>query len=112
MGRDHIACVGIDADGCLFVRPVSSVFPHIYRAAADVRWDEALGILVTNAPREMSYLNWFRQILKAVNDEYGTRLILTDGTEWHGILDDLRFEILADRQWREANLGRVSTPRM
>jgi hypothetical protein len=74
MVEDEIIEVGIDQDGKLYVRPTSQRFPYIYRAAMEVGWDPVRGALFSPKPQEWSHLDWFRQILAAIADEYGVCL--------------------------------------
>ncbi len=111
MIEERIVCVGIGEDGRLFVQPDEATFPYIYRTASDVRWDDVRGVLTTNAPRDMSYPNWFRQIWGAAADEYGVDLRLTDETEWVGVPPDVAAEIRQDRARQEAELSRIAARR-
>lgn len=108
MKQDHIVEVGIDQDARLFVRPEQGAYEYIYRTAAEVRWNASTGVLHTLAPRDMSYLNWFRQIWLAVAGEYGVDLAITDRTRWSAIPDDLRLEIESDQPWRESQPSRMA----
>lgn len=93
-----IAAVSIDDAGQLSVLPQlgpSENYAFIYRAAMGVKWDPALHSLVAPTPKEWSYLDWFKQIIAAVDDEYGQHLVLSYDTLWHNVPDDLRTEIEA-----------------
>ena len=74
MAQDDIAEVGIDVVGRLYVRPISTFFDYIYRAAMEVSWDAATRRLLSPKPREWTYLDWFKQTVAAAADEYGTVL--------------------------------------
>lgn len=111
MVEEHIVSVGIDSSGRLFVRPEKRTFEHIYRMAMDVRWDGTQGVLITNAPRDMSYPNWFRQIWSAVISEYGVDLRLAEETRWIDMPDDLVQTIQQDRPWQEQELVRQAEGR-
>jgi hypothetical protein len=97
MTIDEIVEVRIDEGGRLLVRPQVGTFPHIYRAAMEVRWDSDNRALFSPKPREWSYLRWFQQIVAAAADEYGVRLIITPRTTWSDVPDALRAEIEAER---------------
>ncbi|WP_162806807.1 hypothetical protein [Sphingosinicella terrae] len=95
MNTDTIAEVGIDEEGRLYVRPSTHAFQQIWRAAMEVNWDESERRLFGPRPREWSYVDWFRQIVAAPADEYGTRLSLTPETAWTNVPASLRAEIEA-----------------
>jgi hypothetical protein len=97
MVEDEIAEVGIDQDGKLCVRPTNQSFPYIYRAAMEVGWDPVRGVLFGTKPREWSHLDWFRQILAAVADEYGVRLRVGAATAWSNVPELLRMQIETDQ---------------
>lgn len=93
MVEDMIAEIGIDDEERLYVRPTSTSFPHIYRAAMEVGWDDKTGRLFSPKPRKWTYVDWFSQIIAAASDEYGTRLNVVAGTVFVNIPDTLRTEI-------------------
>jgi hypothetical protein len=93
MTEDAIAEVGIDEEHRLFVRPSSMAFPHIWRAAMEVYWDEEQKRLFSPKPREWTYEKWFNQIIWAAANEYGAWLRLTPETAWSGISDELRAQL-------------------
>jgi hypothetical protein len=82
MTEDEIIEVGIDTSGSLYVCPRTQTFPHIYRAAMGVRWDEDHRRLFCPKPVEWSYAMWFAQILAASASEYRVRLVLSPMTAW------------------------------
>ena len=86
---------GIDEEGRLYVRPSRSSFEHIYRAAMEVNWDSPKRRLFGPKPREWSYVDWFKQIVAAPADEYGTTLSLTGDTIWSNVPFALQIEIEA-----------------
>jgi len=92
-----IAEVGIDDERRVFVRPVEGNFEQIYRAAMEVYWDRVTGRLSHPTRRNWSPLQWYRQIIAAMADEYGVHLQLTEKTVWSNVPSDLRAEIEADR---------------
>lgn len=95
MTQDTIAEVGIDEEGRLYVRPLTSSFEHIWRAAMDVNWDASKRRLFGARPREKTYVDWFRQIVAAPADEYGTVLNLTTDTAWSNVPTSIRLKIEA-----------------
>jgi hypothetical protein len=97
MLEDEIVEVGIGQDGGLYVRPTNQSFPYVYRAAMEVGWDPVRGALFSPKPRESSYLDWFRQILAAVADEYRVCLKLCAATAWSNVPEALRKQIETDQ---------------
>jgi hypothetical protein len=97
MTEHEITEVGIDHDGRLYVRPAGQSFPYIYRAAKEVGWDPARGVLFTPKPREWSYRDWFRQIVAAISDEYRVRLRVSPAAVWSNVPDELRKQIETDQ---------------
>jgi hypothetical protein len=97
MTVDEIVEVRIDDGGRLLVRPQVGTFPHIYRAAMEVRWDPDNRTLFSPKPREWSYLRWFQQIVAAAAGEYGVHLVITRDTTWTNVPDALRVEMETQR---------------
>ena len=93
MNQDSIAEVGIDEDGQLYVRPSVTSFEYIYRTATEVNWDASKRRLSGPKPREWTYVDWFKQIVMAAADEYGTALKLTSDTEWSNVPAPLQAQI-------------------
>src|SRR5689334_3938862 len=65
--------VSIADDGRLLIRPAEfdRTFEMIWRAAAEVRWEETLRCFVCPKPREWSYRDWYMHAGAALNDELG-----------------------------------------
>jgi hypothetical protein len=93
MREDSIAVVGIDEQERLYVQPSSMSFDHIYRAAMEVNWDASQRRLFSPRPRQWTHLQWFKQIVAAAAEEYGTRLRLTPDTIWSNVPAPLQAEI-------------------
>ena len=91
--RQRIAEIGIGPAGSLYVVPSEGDFPFIYRAAMQVGWDDGHRRLFSPIPSEMSYADWFRRILSAVDEEYAVRLTIDAGTIWTDVPSNLRAEI-------------------
>ncbi len=94
MNIDEITEVGIAEDGSLYVTPASARFPLIYREAMEVGWDVSARRLTTPKPREWSYVDWFRQIIRAARAQ-GVDLQLTRATKWTNVPCVLRREMEA-----------------
>lgn len=95
MERDEIAEISIDESRHLIIRPKTKHFPYIYREAMEVHWDSNGLFLYSPPPRDWSYLRWFQQIMNAAREQ-SCQLYISDNTQWKGISDDLRGEII---QW-------------
>jgi len=93
--EEAIAEVGIDAKGRLFVRPSSTSFDYIYRAAMGVNWDPGLGRLYGPKPKELDQLQWFERIVGAAAAEYDIHLTLGPQVNWSNVPDQLRRAISA-----------------
>tara|TARA_R110002051_G_scaffold153090_1_gene225649 strand:- start:761 stop:1096 length:336 start_codon:yes stop_codon:yes gene_type:complete len=85
--------VEIDHQGRLCVTPASNDFEMVYREAMGVYWDRNQRFLFSPIPHEMTYPQWYKQIVLAVIYQYGVRLNLTDQTRWVGISEHLRTEM-------------------
>ena len=95
MALDGIAEIGITREGGLYIRPCTTAFDEIFRAAMEVNWDPAERRLYGAKPREWSYGRWFQQIVAAAAQEYGVRLDITTDTRWANVPDEIRAEIEA-----------------
>jgi hypothetical protein len=80
--------VSVLANGAVAVRPERRpdlLFAYIYRAAAEVHWDEA-GQFLYGAPRpEWSQATWLEHIVQVVMSELGVQLVLSGSTRWTNI---------------------------
>ena len=94
MTTDYISEIWIDSQQRLFLRPGTQTFEYIYRAAAEVGWDNKEKILYSPKPREWSYYIWYRHIIDIAKDEYGCTLHLSDQTKWTNIPDELKQQII------------------
>ncbi len=83
---DHcIAQICLEKDTRLIIRPESGSFPHIYRAGLSVYWDEAGSFLFTVVDDKKKLLECYKRIEKAVREEYGSALRITERTVWTNI---------------------------
>lgn len=90
MKTEIIKEIKIASNGRLQVVPSKHDFSQIYRSAMEIHWDNAAHCLY--APEKMkdwSYLDWFKQILKAVNSEYGYVLSIDKETKWSNVPNEL-----------------------
>jgi hypothetical protein len=97
MKRVQIRELAIDDSGQLLIRPDpgdgEGRFPLIYRSASGVHWDAATQSLYCPKPRDWTYVQWFKQAMDAVADEYGCELVLSGSTEWSNVPADIRARI-------------------
>jgi len=85
--------VEIEQQGRLCVTPASGDFEMVYREAMEVYWDRDQRFLFSPIPREMTYPQWFSQIVLAVEYQNGVKLALTEHTRWIGVSESLRAEM-------------------
>jgi hypothetical protein len=98
IGQLEIEKIHVDPWGRLFVQPrilADEDFAFIYRAAMEVSWDPLSRSLFAPVPREWSQVQWYKQIVAAVADEYGTELYVTARTQWQNVSVEERREIEA-----------------
>ena len=95
MESEQIKEVGIDAEGKLFIKPLTQEYPFIYRAAMGVYWDDKNHYLYSPILSESKDFDWFQQMLDAVRSEYQHRLLLTESTTWVNVPDDVKNKISA-----------------
>ena len=97
MRKIEVAGISIDEDGRLLIRPrrAEDIFQYVYRAAAEVQWDEVQACFATPKPREWSYLQWFQHARAAIRSELGRDFELNGRTTWANVPDLLRAEIFA-----------------
>ncbi len=89
MNSEKITEIAIDDSGRLTVKPDKQKFERIYRTALEVHWDSKKERLYSPKPGEWTYLDWYKQIISAVESEYGRKLVLTAETKWTDIPDTL-----------------------
>ena len=94
MDHDAIAEVGIDAQGRLYVSPLTKKFPHIYREAMEVYWDAANDHLCAPPPprAQRGAVWWFQKIVTAAKEQ-GCELLIGPETKWKNIPHELAEEI-------------------
>jgi hypothetical protein len=91
----EVAEISIDADGRLLIRPREAArsFEYVYRAGAEVTWDEARSSFACPTPREWPYSRWFQQARDAVRGELGLEFKITSHTAWTNVTDAVREDI-------------------
>jgi len=91
----EIVHIEIDNQGRLCVKPASGDFEMVYRQAMEVYWDRNQKFLFSPTPKEMTYPQWFTQIVLAIFYEYGVKLRVTQQTQWANVSPSVRAEISA-----------------
>ena len=89
--NEIIEKISIDKNGCLNIKPKQYSFDMIYRSASGVRWDAQERYLYTIASlmdKSVTIKQMYRQIILAVNDEYGISLNITEETVFENITND------------------------
>ncbi|BAU54734.1 hypothetical protein [Mucilaginibacter gotjawali] len=92
MKTDHIKEIKIDESGRLCIFPEKERFSMIWRSATEVHWDDKGLFLFSPKPREWSYFDWYKHIIKVVQ-EANCHLVITDKTVWIDIPPTLKEEI-------------------
>lgn len=93
MTIDKILEIGIDDKERLFVKPQTEQFEFIYRDASGISWDDKEKFLYSPKQGELTYFDWFRQIILATKGEYGCELKITNETKWTNIPAELKIQI-------------------
>ncbi|GAA6133299.1 hypothetical protein NBRC116188_00880 [Oceaniserpentilla sp. 4NH20-0058] len=89
---DLIEEIGIDEEGCLYLKPATKTFPMIYREAMEVHWNSEQGYLYGGKPRKWSYIEWYDQISKTVAKQ-GCVLVFSPSVAWVNMPSELRAKI-------------------
>ncbi len=93
MKADNILEIGIDEFERLYIKPENEKFTFIYRTATQVHWDNKEYFLYSPKPKDWSYLDWYKHIIKVVETECNCKLKLTIETNWINVSDKLKMEI-------------------
>lgn len=94
MKIENIHEIGINETGQLYLRPEQERFILIWRSATEVHWNNKENFLYSPKPREWSYLDWYKQIVSVVANEYNVNLNVTDKTLWSNIPSNLKENII------------------
>ena len=93
MKIDNITEIGIDKLERLYIKPETIRFTLIYRTATEIHWDNKDLFLYSSKPRDWSYLEWYKHIIKVAEEECNCKLIITKSTKWTNISEELRIQI-------------------
>ncbi len=101
MARENISSIGVDDLGSLWVKPSKSAFPHIYREAMEINWDNERCVLFCPKPLKWTHVEWFKQLLYSAHYN-GINLLITSDTDWVNIDSKVAnsFEEGAAEVWR------------
>lgn len=91
----------IDAENRLLIRPkfgLGDNYEYIYRDASGVTWIAQIGCLGAREPEKWNHFDLFRQIILAVQGEYGEQLLITLETKWSNVPPVLESEI---KEWKQ-----------
>jgi len=94
MKSNNIIKVEIDSLDRLCIYPEKEKFTLIWRSATEIHWDDKGLFLYSPKPRKWSYLDWYRQITSIIRTEYNCQLLITEGTIWTNICNNLQKQIL------------------
>ena len=94
MKVDEIIEIGIDELERLYLKPKNETFTLIYRTATEVHWDNQNQFLYTPKPKDWSYLDWYKHIIKVTKEECYCDLILNEKTIFKNINSELKEAIL------------------
>ncbi len=96
MKTEAVSIIWIDDSNRLCIQPDTTTFEMIYRSAMGVQWNDENHYLYSQAIHSWTPVDWFHQILAAVEVEYGYRLYITEKTEWKNI--DMSLKKLIERE--------------
>jgi hypothetical protein len=94
MKTEAISIIWIDDSNRLCIQPDNMTFEMIYRSAMGVQWNTENRHLYSQVLNSGTPIDWFHQILAAVEIEYGYRLCITEKTKWKNI--DTPFKMLIE----------------
>ncbi len=89
--------IAIGPEGRLFVTPAlppDKDYQFIWRDASSVRWDAGSRCLFVLDIDGFDEVDYFRQIVAAVKNEYGDDLVTWPGTVFNGLPEPVRQRIL------------------
>lgn len=93
MRQEQISRIWVNEANLLCIQPRTQKFEFIYRSAMNVYWNEAGRYLYNRIVGSWSPVDWLRQIISAVEIEYGYHLFITEDTKWENIDDSIKQSI-------------------
>jgi hypothetical protein len=88
-----ILTVLIADSGRLEVYPKNRTFELVNKIGLDIHWDAKFKCLYSPHPKDRDYVAWFKQVIAAVDIEYGCTLLTDDTTNWTNLSPDMINEI-------------------
>ena len=98
MKIEPISRIWIDKSNRLCIQPDKITFELIYRSAMGVQWNSENHYLFSQIMISWTPVDWFRQIISAVEAEYGRHLYITEKTERENINGSFRRLIEAESE--------------
>lgn len=88
--------IELSNDNILYVTPKNYCFTYIYRSAMGVHWDIADKSLYFVSPikQENDILKAYKQIISALQNEYGKTLKVSSNTEYDNLTENMKNEII------------------
>jgi hypothetical protein len=71
-------------------------YQHIYREAAEVKWDTNLKAFTSPPPREWSHSDWFHHIVKIAKN-CNINLSLNNQTNWVNVPKNIKEQMFAGK---------------
>lgn len=102
MKETPIEEIKIDEENRLLVRPKmrpAQTYEYIYRDASGVTWIDKVRCLGAIEPDKWNHFDLFKQVILAVQGEYGELLVVTPETKWSNVPSTLEGEI---RVWKQS----------
>lgn len=93
MNTEQIKKIWIDNSNRLCIQPQTATFELIYRSAMGVNWNTSEHYLCPTSVGSWSSIDWFHQIISALENEYGYQLCITEKTQWENIDESLKQSI-------------------
>ena len=86
--------ISLHEDDILYVKPKGYFFEMLYRSTMGVHWDEPQKCLYHDPPKSWNTLQWYRQIIAAVENEYGITLKVCPETVFENIDEKIKIAIV------------------
>jgi hypothetical protein len=93
MKFDEIIEIGIDDLERLYIKPKKEIFTLIYRTATEVHWDSEKQFLYSPKPKDWTYLDWYKHIVKVARKECNCELLINEYTIFSNISNQLKIAI-------------------
>ena len=98
MKIEPILKIWIDKSNRLCIQSTETTFELIYRSTMGVQWNNEHLFMYSQIMGSWSPVDWFNQMLRAVEVEYGLCLFITEKTEWENIDESFKELIKAESE--------------